>query len=248
MGFVIGLDFDRAIDWQGRLGHELPFLRAWLRSWNARRAADLGCGTGRHAAALAEAGFDILALDSDPVMLEDARARCAGRAVDLRRHDLREPLPERNLDAALCLGNVLALLPTEADVLAVLRAMHDALRPRGGFVVHLLNYERFRDPRRAFFPLRTVFGDDGRPRRHYQKLIELHRDHAWVHLLAIGADDEGRWTRDVRSDRLLPLRPEDLLPLLREAGFVEMEVFGSLKGENWHRRDSHDLVVCGRRS
>lgn len=247
MSFSIGLDFDRAIDWSGRLGHELPFLRAWLRSWNARLVADLGCGTGRHALALADAGFEMLGLDADPVMLEDARQRGAGRPVRWFQHDLRQPLPTPEVDAVLCLGNVLALLPDEADVLAALRSMHRALRPGGGFVIHLLNYERFRDPRRAFFPLRTVLDADGRPVRFYQKMIELHRDHAWVHLIAIHEEQDGRWKRDVGSDRLLPLRPEDLLPLVREAGFTEMEVFGNLKGENWQRRESHDLVVCGRR-
>jgi SAM-dependent methyltransferase len=247
MAFRIGVDFDRAIDWGARLGQELPFLRAWLQSWNARRAADLGCGTGRHAAALAAEGFEILALDTDPEMLAEARRLCTGAAVTLQCHDMRRPLPESDLDAVFCLGNSLALLPGEAEVLETLRAMHEGLRPRGGFIVHLLNYERFRDPRRAFFPLRTVLDEQGRPLRHYLKQIELHREHAWVHLISIGEDESGQWRREVRSDRLLPLRVEDLLPLLREAGFVEMEVFGNLKGESWLRRESHDLVVCGRR-
>lgn len=52
------------------------------------RALDLGCGTGRHAARLADLGWSVLAVDVSPVAIAKARERTA--LVDWQVADLRE--------------------------------------------------------------------------------------------------------------------------------------------------------------
>ncbi|MFA7331265.1 MAG: class I SAM-dependent methyltransferase [Candidatus Delongbacteria bacterium] len=251
MGFNIGTDFDRAIQWDLRLERELPFLRAWLRSWNARHVTDLGCGTGRHCLALAQAGFELTGLDSNEEMLVaagellDGHPELAARCRFLAG-DLRQPLGLPPQDAALCLGNSLCLLRDLDEVAQALSVIRDSLRPRGGLILHVLNYWKFRDPARAFFPLKTD-EEDGQARRHFLKMIELHEHHALVHLIRIEQDPAGHWARQVRSDRLLRLDAPLLRKLLLGCGFRELQAYGSLQGETY-QADSHDLVLCCRRS
>jgi len=105
--------------------------------------ADLGCGPGAHALALARRGFDVVGVDGSPRMVEVARTRAARDKVDATFdvHDVRAPL--RFADASL--GGVLAILvlqhlPHPAAFIAEIRR---CLRPGG----HLLITAPARDGR-----------------------------------------------------------------------------------------------------
>ncbi len=70
--------------------------------------ADLGCGPGAHAIALARRGYDVAGIDGSPHMVEVARRRAERHEVDATFdvHDVGAPL--RFSDASL--GGVLAVL------------------------------------------------------------------------------------------------------------------------------------------
>lgn len=55
--------------------------------------ADIGCGTGRHAIAMAEAGANVTAVDFSDGMLEKAKAKPGAGGIRFIRHDIAEPLP-----------------------------------------------------------------------------------------------------------------------------------------------------------
>lgn len=65
---------------------EVLDVAAGLRAANAKRAADLGCGVGRHAIYLASLGFAVAALDRSDTGLAFARtaAQTAGYPVDFQ--------------------------------------------------------------------------------------------------------------------------------------------------------------------
>lgn len=91
--------------------------------------ADLGCGPGAHALALARRGYDVVGVDGSPRMVEVARARAA-------RDDVGATFELADLSAPLCfadasLGGVLAMLvvqhlPRPATFIAEIRR---CLRP-----------------------------------------------------------------------------------------------------------------------
>ena len=70
--------------------------------------ADLGCGPGAHALALARRGYDVVGVDGSPRMVEVAGARAARDQVDATFlvHDVAAPLPF----PAASLGGALAIL------------------------------------------------------------------------------------------------------------------------------------------
>ena len=104
-----------------------------LRSMTAGdEALDIGCGTGLLAARLATRGFRVTGIDHSEAMLELARARLLGGALDarvtLQTGDVRAlPFDDETFDLVTCTG-VLHHLP------AIDRALveaHRVLRPKG---------------------------------------------------------------------------------------------------------------------
>jgi SAM-dependent methyltransferase len=100
------------------------------------RILDAGCGTGRVAVELARRGYDVVGVDLDSGMLDQARA--AAPELTWIRADLAEFDPAGHgvsgeFDLVLAAGNVVPLVTvgTEPDVVARLAA---AARP-GGLVV-----------------------------------------------------------------------------------------------------------------
>jgi SAM-dependent methyltransferase len=92
--------------------------------------ADLGCGYGRHLAALAQLGQRrLVGVDRSALLLAEAR-RSLLPAV-LVRADLRAlPLQTASLDAAACFYSSM-FLGTEDDAAAALREARRALKPSG---------------------------------------------------------------------------------------------------------------------
>jgi SAM-dependent methyltransferase len=96
--------------------------------------ADLGCGPGAHALALARRGYDVVGLDGSPRMVERARARAAYARVDATFEVCDVTLPLRFADGWF--GGVLAILvlqhlPRPEAFIAEIRR---CLRP-GGYLL-----------------------------------------------------------------------------------------------------------------
>jgi SAM-dependent methyltransferase len=67
-----------------------------------RVIADVGCGTGRHSAFLAEAGFSVVGIDSSEEMIAVARARSSSAQFEVG--DLYSWRPLSPVDGVLCRG------------------------------------------------------------------------------------------------------------------------------------------------
>ena len=109
------------------------FLALALRG--GPRVLDLGCGTGRLAIPLAEAGKHVTGLDGAPPMLDRARAKVAGRTLrgtlrwvpgDFRDYDLGA-----RFDTALSCGHAFQGLMTEEDQRRYLACARRHLDPGG---------------------------------------------------------------------------------------------------------------------
>lgn len=133
---------------------EEPLVRAIVDGLPIGTALDAACGTGRHAAHLAELGHLVIGVDASPDMLAVAAEKV--RDAAFHRAELTSiPLPDRSVDLAVCalaLCHVPDLVPAFAEFARV-------LRPGGHLVISdphvLLSYLR---PTLARTP-----GPDGRP-------------------------------------------------------------------------------------
>ena len=99
-----------------------------------RRVLDLGCGTGGHAAPLAERGYQVVGIDRSEDML--ARARARGSPATFLAADilgLQLGVAER-FDAVVMMFAVLGYQLSNADVLGALATVRRHLEPGGLFV------------------------------------------------------------------------------------------------------------------
>jgi len=120
----------------GEHSQDVPdaFLVGCSEYWDllrSRVAADLACGAGRHAAYLAEQGFQTTAIDFAVAGLEATRKRAAGRGVELETRMLDLEAPDADLGTEVF------------DLIVVVHFLHRplferikcALRP-GGLIVY----------------------------------------------------------------------------------------------------------------
>lgn len=97
---------------------------------------DAGCGPGRHAGYLHDAGHRVVGVDVDPTLVAAARADAPGPLYlvgDLAGFTLPPEAPQQ-FDAILCAGNVMAFLHPDTRV-PVLAGFASRLAPAGRAVV-----------------------------------------------------------------------------------------------------------------
>lgn len=121
-------------------------LRRWLPGVPAvggQSVADLGCGTGRTAIALAKRGYDVVAVDLSEAMLAvlGDKLTCADvtgtvRSVHANLVDLG-PIPDRSVDHAVCLFATLGMIHGRVHRRGALQNAARIVRPGGSLVVHV---------------------------------------------------------------------------------------------------------------
>jgi 2-polyprenyl-3-methyl-5-hydroxy-6-metoxy-1,4-benzoquinol methylase len=115
------------------------------------KVLDYGCGPGRIAMLLADAGFDVRAVDPSPAMIAEA-VQLAGQRERLRFAVLEDPCQElgpNSLDAVIC-SSVIEYVPGPEDLL---RYFFAALRPSGALII---SYANRRSIFRKYFEYRTA--------------------------------------------------------------------------------------------
>lgn len=106
----------------------------------AGRLLDLGCGTGRHALAMAELGFWVDGVDLSEQMLAMAESRRANAdpavaaRLSFKPGDARKYDAGRRYDAVMALFHVLCYQVTDQDVRAALATVRRHLAPGAPFL------------------------------------------------------------------------------------------------------------------
>ena len=110
-----------------KLAERAAFLRR-LRDQRCTRLLEIGAGTGQDSLYFQDHGLEVIATDLSPTMV----AYCREKGIDARVMDfLHLTFPPASFDAAYAL-NCLLHVPN-ADLPAVLQAIHGLLRPGGLF-------------------------------------------------------------------------------------------------------------------
>lgn len=146
---------------------EEPIVRGLLEELPSGRVLDAACGTGRHAAHLAAAGYRVVGVDASEAMLARARRRLPG--ADLRVGALtRLPLEDASVAGAVC-ALALSHLPEIAGAMAELGRV---LAPGGRLVIS--------DPHplaSGVLGWRAVYTDKGAERRMIPEYPHLHAEY-----------------------------------------------------------------------
>lgn len=251
--------YEAMIDWPKRLAHEGPFYRRWFAQVGAGSVLDVACGTGRHAALFHEWSLRVEAADVSPAMIQRARASF-GEPAGLRwvvrgfAEAFAVPAP---FDAALCVGNSLALAPDEATVQAAIARMLAAVRPGGIIILHVLNLWHLPDGPCIWQKCRRVERRDA-PGRDPEKSPSLpapdtliikgvHRcgRRGYVELIVTDLSAPPRMRTD--SVPFLGLEADQLQQMARAVGAARGQWFGGYQDQPYERETSPDLIVVAKK-
>jgi SAM-dependent methyltransferase len=241
-------DYDRFVNWAGRLAYEMPFIEASLAQYApGGTVLDSACGTGMHAIALAQKGYAAAGADLSPKMVERARenAKQAGVAVRFEVAGFGElaiTFGQSRFDALLCLGNSLPHLLSEVDLSRAMGDFAACLRPGGMLILQNRNFDAvvklrerwmepqsFREGEREWLFLRFYdYDEDG--------LISFN-------IINLRREGDQPWRQQVMTTRPRPLLQAETVRLLGTAGFQDIACYGDMSGAPFNPDSSGNLIV-----
>ncbi len=102
------------------------------------KVADMACGSGRHARALASLGLHVYGYDLSEKSLAIARS-LPRKNIQYTQHDMRLPMVEGNFDAVFSLFTSLGYFDSTNEDLEVLGHVYAALKEGGYYIIDYLN-------------------------------------------------------------------------------------------------------------
>lgn len=213
---------------------------------------ELGVGTGRVALALAEAGVDVVGVDSSAAMLGRANERVATKPrrirerIELREADMREVRLGRRFPLVIAPFNALQHLYEDEDFERMLASCRRSLAEGGRFAFDVLMPDLralVRDPTRFYRCRPTKHPRDG---RRYAYAEAFHYDHArqiqTVTMRFTDQDDPERVFFRTLTQR--QLFPRELGLLLRYNDFEVLTHDGGFSGEPLDEFTDSQIVVA----
>jgi glycine/sarcosine N-methyltransferase len=245
-------DYDHFVDWQGRLAAELPFVERQLASVQTRRVLDTACGTGKHAIALAERGYEVVGTDLSVGMVERAQANAATARMDV--HFEVAGFGELGgmglgtFDAVICLGNSLPHLLTPRDLAAALVDFAACLRPEGLLLIQNRNFDAVLANRQRWMEPQSY--REGESDWLFVRFYDFGSDESdgvlTFNMLTLQREGEDVWRQKVTSTRLWPLGQRGLTAAIESAGFHRVTCWGDMQGAPFDLDHSPNLVVTAR--
>ena len=245
---ALAVDYDRFVNWEGRLSHELPFFASLFEQHGVQRVLDAACGTGYHAIALAQRGYHVVGADLSAPMVARAGENASAHGVDVRFAVAGlggYAALGRSYDAAICLGNSLPHLLSGAAVAEALADFSAVLRPGGLLVIQNRNFDRVWRERERFMPPQSYRDAEGE--WVFLRFYDFHEESLTFNMLRLRRRGEG-WSQHVESTDLRPIFAPDLVPALEDAGFGLVTLYGSYDGSSFDPAASGDLIAVAVRS
>lgn len=243
-------DYDRFVNWKERLAYELPFIEQQLTTSGAWCILDTACGTGMHAVALAQRGYDVTGADLSVGMIERARGNAAAVGSEARFvvagfGELAATVGD-GFDALLCLGNSLPHVLT-ADVLhATLTDFAAVLRPGGLLFIQNRNFDAVMAARARWMPPQAHC--EGSREWLFLRFYDFNPDGTLTfNIVTLRRDEAGEWTQQIEATTLRPLLHAELLDAVAAAGFGDIGCYGDMQGASFDPQASSNLVVTARR-
>lgn len=178
---------------------------------------DLGCGTGRHLAALRdEFGAEAVGVDLQGQMVEYGRRR---HGVDLRYGDLTAVRLGRRFELVACLGNSLSYLRSDEDLQAAAQTLRVHVADEGIVVLSTLTTPRVESVKQTVRVEAGAVAATVEVMSAWDSVRRLQVTHrTWRH-------DDGTTDVDVLRRRVISVG--ELATLLREAGFADVRSVGT---------------------
>ncbi len=242
-------DYDRFVNWEGRLAYELPFIEQQLTASGAWRILDTACGTGMHTVALAQRGYDVTGADLSVGMIERARENVASAGVKARFvvagfGELAAKAGD-GFDALLCLGNSLPHVLTAEALHETLTDFATVLRPGGLLLIQNRNFDAVIAARARWMPPQA-HREDSREWLFIRFYDFNPNGTLTFNIVTLRRDEASEWAQQIEATTLRPLLHADLLNAVAAAGFGDAACYGDMQGAPFDPETSSNLIVTAK--
>ncbi|MDH7514321.1 MAG: methyltransferase domain-containing protein [Bacteroidota bacterium] len=237
----ISIEYDGMTGREKRIDAARRALAHFVEEYDIHSAVDMGCGSGVHAAALADLGVNVVGVDISPRMIAVATESAGSRTrTRFQTGDFFSSFSLHMFDAVFCLGNSLPHIESEAALRAVLTHWHGLLKPKGRLIVQLLNFDRFMRTgerivavTRSGSVLTVRFYDFTDPR--------------WTFNILFVRGNGSHPSHELLSTQHTPFLHSTIHDAALDAGFTDIFFSSTLFGDAWdeNARDTIILATAG---
>lgn len=193
-------------------------------------ALDLACGAGRHAKVMNELGLNAIGVDLSENSIASAK-KMENSTLNFSVHDMREPLPYKDLDVVFNLFTSFGYFNSKSENLMVLNSAYEALKPGGHMLIDFFNIEvvvaylipqENQKKQGIEFNIQRELGEDAIVKR-------------------IQFNDKGKAYQFIERVQVLGLN--DFANLFVQAGFNLIDVYGDYQLNDFEPKESKRLIM-----
>jgi SAM-dependent methyltransferase len=197
---------------------------------------DLCCGVGRHSLELAQRGFKVTGVDLTEKYLDEAKKKSKkkGLKIEFVHEDMRKFVRPDSFDFVINMFTSFGYFEKLEDDKKVARNIYKSIKKGGKFLIDMTGKEIlsriFRE--RDWYEIEGTLVLEERKLKEYWSGIETR----WI-----------MFKDDKRKEVKFSLRlysAVELINLLKECGFGEVEVYGDLKGASYDNRAKRLVAVA----
>ena len=209
-----------------------------------KKILDTACGSGGYSASLARQGYHMTAVDLDEKMIELTLAKKHNEKLDIKAMvlnmlDISSRLDKRSFDVAFCIGNSIVHLGNREDILYALMQMKTVLKDGGTLIAQIINFDRVFKYNITKLPsiinkelglefIRNYSFDETNCKIRFNTLLTVN-----------GTNVREEYENTIE---LLPLMSNDLLELLKAAGYKDISFYGDFMYSDFND-EAYMLVV-----
>ena len=221
---------------------QLKFVKSCVGNLKKKQILDIGCATGELAYNLAENGAKVTGIDLNKDLLNQAKTN--KKHPNLRFQagnmlELKNDFQPQQFDAILCFGNTLVHLQSEKLIRQMLQGVFHTLKPDSTFLMQILNYDFILKKRVSKLPLIETENIKFIRKYYFEKDNSLIRFQTELHL-----KKEGKIVSNETS--LLALKSKELVELIKDTGFINIELSSNFKQEKFGGEHLPLVVKCGK--
>lgn len=204
---------------------------------------EVACATGGYAAALAQMGFEVTAMEGKSAMVEACKERVEKDNIQMevvQKNMLQVEELDKDFDLVYCIDNSMVHLDSLEDMEKFLKGCFKVLRPDGRLVIQIANYDRILNEHITSLPTIMINSVE---ELSYRRLYAYQKDSDKI-LYTRKLTVDGQTLEDVAT--IFPLTSQRMAALMEKTGFQEVEIFGDFMKNPYDERTSHQMVVRGR--
>jgi glycine/sarcosine N-methyltransferase len=233
-------EYDEMTGLEDRFKKERPYYQKLVDQFGLKTALDAGCGTGFHSILLAQLGVQLTATDISEQMLLQTEKNAEGKSVQVNTirtsfQKLGESV-HQTYDAIFCLGNSLPHLLSERELIDALKGFQKVLHPGGRLFLQMLNYDRILQERERIQNIKEVDG------KIFIRFYDYTNETILFNILSIKKTKDV-FKHSIHTVRLYPWRSSEVVRILKNTGFINTKLFGSIALDAFQEGLSKDLVV-----